>query len=167
MSENVACSVCLKPKAKLECGICKEPICKTCAVFIEEDTLAFLNPMPEDFLTRTFCPLCFDAKVQPTIDQYSSDIEKAKDVFVFYKTENKESRFFKRTDLVLKVKDIADREEALLRLAYQAVKANCNTIVDVDLISEKIRKGSYQTSKWSGTAHPIDADPRVLEKRLK
>ena len=161
------CSICFKPKAKLDCGICKEPICKNCTVFLEDDHFAFLKPMPDDFILRRFCPPCYDAKVEPALAAYDSDLEKARNVFVFYKTENKESRYFKRIEKPVKVADCTDREELILRLAYLAVKANCNTIVDVELTQEKIKKGAYQTSNWSGTANPVEADPQKIEKKSK
>jgi hypothetical protein len=161
------CSICFKPKAKLDCGICKEPICKNCTVFLEDENFAFLKPMPDDYLLRRFCPTCYDAKVDPALKAYELDIEKARQVFVFYKTENKESRFFKRVEKPIKVSDCTDREELILRLAYLAVKANCNTIVDVELTQEKIKMGAYQTSNWSGTANPVEADPQKIEKKSK
>lgn len=161
------CSICFKPKAKLDCGICKSPICKNCTLFLEEENFALLKPMPEDFVLRRFCPPCYDAKVQPALDKYNDDIEKAKNVFVFYKTENKESRFYRRVEKPLKVSDCPDREETILRLAYMAVQINCNAIVDVDLVQEKIKMGAYQTSNWSGTANPVEADPDKVEKRSK
>lgn len=123
--------------------------------------------MPEAFITKTFCPPCYDSKVEPALQKYNDDLEKARNVFVFYKAENKESRFFKRVEGPVKIADVPDREETILRLAYLAVQVNCNAIVDVDLVSEKIKTGSYQTSKWSGTANPVEVDPRKMEKKSK
>lgn len=166
MDSNI-CVNCFKPKAKLECGICKGCVCKSCTVFLDDESFAFLKPIPGDFITKTFCPNCFESNVQPALNSYNEDLEKARNVFVFYKAENKESRHFKKLESAIKVSDVPDREEAILRLAYIAVKTNCNAIIDVDLVSEKVKNGSYQTSKWSGTAFPVEADPYKIEKKSK
>lgn len=165
--ELQACSICFKPKAKLECGVCKSPICKNCTQFLDEASFEFLNKLPDDLTHKTFCHPCFEAVVEPNLQKYNNDIEKARNVFVFYKTENKESRYFKRGDQQVIVKDCPDKEETILRLAFQAVQLDCNVIVDVDLSSEKVKSGSYQTSKWKGSAFPVQADPSKLEKKLK
>lgn len=165
--ENTVCSICFKPKAKLSCGICESPICKNCTIFLDEDSFSFLKVVPDDLRHTTYCPPCYDAKVEPASAKYQEDLEKARNVFVFYKAENKESRYFKRVDHPLKVVDCPDRDETVLRLAFMAVQLNCNAIVDVDLASEKVKSGSYQTSKWTGTAHPVEADPRKLERKSK
>ncbi|MFZ3229929.1 MAG: hypothetical protein WA160_06980 [Pseudobdellovibrio sp.] len=165
--ESSVCSVCLKPKAKLICGVCESPICKSCTQFLDEDSFAFMKTIPSELQNKTFCHPCFDSKIDPQLQKYNQDVEKAKNVFVFYRAENKESRFFKRVEQIIKVTDCTDKEETVLRLAYQAIILNCNAIVDVDLISEKIKTGSYQTSKWSGAAFPVQADPQKVERKSK
>jgi hypothetical protein len=55
-----------------------------------------------------------------------------------------------------------DRDEALLRLAFFAAQGNYNSLVDVELTSEKVRNGGYQTLKWRGVGVPV----HVNKKRL-
>jgi hypothetical protein len=62
---------------------------------------------------------------------------------------------FRRSATVLKVEGCADREEALLRLAFLAVKANYNMLLDVDLTAEKVRNAGYQTSRWQAKGIPV------------
>lgn len=153
--EKVACCVCQKPKATLKCGLCESPVCKYCAQFLEEGQFSFLPQVPAHLKNDTFCGPCFDAKIAPEVEAYNDTMRKAKNLTVFFTTDSKQTRNFKRLEKPIKVNNCADREETLLRLAFQAALANFNAIIDVDIVSEKIRNGTYQTTKYSGTAMPI------------
>lgn len=158
--ENSSCYVCQKPKATLKCGICEDAVCKCCAQFIEEDQFSFLPVIPKELQNSTFCGPCFDSKVAPEIENYEQSLIRAKALTVFFKADSKETRKFKRIEKPLKVRDCEDREETLMRLAFLAVHANFNAIIDVDIISEKVRSGAYQTMKYSGTAMPVSVIPQ-------
>ncbi|WP_413613263.1 hypothetical protein [Bdellovibrio sp. HCB-110] len=161
--ENSCCS-CFSAKAPLECGICKSAVCKKCAQFLEEDSFSFLAKIPQDLSFNVYCPQCFDAKVAPELDSYNDTMERAKSIMVFFKDQGKESRLMSRKEPPVQVVDCADREETLLRLAFFAAKANYNGLVDAELTSKKIREGSYQTHKWSGTAIPTHIDPKKVNR---
>lgn len=59
-----------------------------------------------------------------------------------------------------------DRDDAILRLAFLAVQAGKNALVDVDLSSTKIKHGKWQTSRWHGRAIPAHIDPAALDRRF-
>lgn len=162
--ESQTCCVCQKPKASLKCGLCESAVCKYCAQFVEAGQFSFLPALPAYLKHTTFCGPCFDAKITPEIESYNEAMEKARNLPVFLTTASKQTRNFKRTEKPLKVVDCADREETLLRLAFLAVKANFNAIIDVDIISEKVRNGSYQTTKYSGTAMPTQLNSAKLNR---
>ncbi|HEY8270887.1 MAG TPA: hypothetical protein VIG33_08355 [Pseudobdellovibrionaceae bacterium] len=158
------CSICQKPKATLECGICKNAICKKCAQFIDEDTFSFLPHIPVEFSTGTFCGPCFDFKVSPEIETYNQTMEAAKEIAVFFNDQGKETRLVKRLADPVQVVECKDRDETVLRLAFFAAQGNYNGIVDVDVKSEKVKNGTYQTLRWRGTAIPANIDPKKLNK---
>lgn len=83
-------------------------------------------------------------------------MERAKNLTVFFTADSKRTRNFSRKEKPIKVKDCTDREETLLRLAFLAVHANFNALIDVDIVSQKIRHGTYQTTQYSGTAIPVN-----------
>lgn len=161
--ENASCCVCQKPKATLQCGICVSAVCKYCAQFVEEDQFSFLPKTPPDLSHTTYCGPCFDAKVAPEIEAYEQAMKRAKAITVFFTGDSKQTRNFKRIEKPIKVKNCDDREETLLRLAFLAVHAKFNAIIDVEIISEKVRSGAYQTTKYSGKAMPTN----VTSERYK
>jgi hypothetical protein len=149
-----SCCICLKPKATLECGICKEAVCKKCALFLDEGSFAFLPKVPELLSHQVYCNPCFEANVAPALEYYNQTMERAKQVEIYYKAQGKETRLLDRRELPLSIAACPDREEALLRLAFLAVKANFSGLIDVEIIGKKIRSGAYQTQEWSGTGIP-------------
>lgn len=162
--EKSHCCVCQKPNATLVCGICKSAVCKKCAQFTYEDSFSFLAKVPEDLTHGTYCGPCFDDKVAPELAAYADTMERAKNISVFFKDQGKETRLVKRSNEVFRVEDCDDREETLLRLAFFAAQKGYNSLISVDITSEKIRSGSYQTQKWSGTGVPANISDRKLNR---
>ncbi len=150
----MSCTVCLSPKANLECGICKEPVCKTCAQFLEDDSFSFLQKVPEELACSAYCSRCFDEKVAPQLAEYEATMEKARKVTVFLKNQSKESRIYKSLEAPITVDGCPDAKEALLRLAFFAVQANFNGLINVDISAKKFREGGYQNSIYSGIGTP-------------
>lgn len=145
------CVSCLKPKAALICGLCESTICKYCAHIIEDDTFSYLPVVPQHLLHTTYCHQCFDNTVAADLESYNQMMEQAKDVAIFGKNQGKETRLIERLQDPTRVTDCADEKEVIMRLAFLAVKAGCNTVVDVDTKYEKVKNGSYTTMKWQGS----------------
>lgn len=162
--ENFECQSCHKPKASLECGLCSSAICKNCAQFNDEDQFSFLAEIPQELSHSTYCVSCFDEKVAPALAQYNETMELAKDVLVYSKTQTKETRLIKRKEQPVHVVGCKDHDETILRLAFLAAKAGHNGIIDVQLSSEKIKNGSYQTMRWSGTGIPAHIDSKKIPR---
>lgn len=132
----------------------------------EEDFL-YLRELPAELREHsTYCPTCYESKVGPVRDAYEETLERARDVNVFYRTQGKESRFIRRTEKPLRVTDCTDKDEVVMRLAFMAAQAGYNVLVDVDLDSEKVRNGGWQTSKWSGSGVPAKVDPEKLNRKF-
>ena len=164
MEINICC-VCQKPKAKLECGLCHSPVCKKCVQFIDEGSFSFYEVVPKNLNHTTFCGPCFTEHIISEIAEYERLVELAKDVFVFYKDQGKETRRMPRENKTLEIKACADREEVVMRLAFLAVLDGYTTLVDVDIQHEKVRDGSYQTSLWHATAVPVKIEPEKLKRK--
>lgn len=153
-------------KRPFECLLCAASLGKREVEFVDENTFSFLAVPPASLSIGSYCPGCFDAHVRPEMDAYQRKLEQAKNVNVFFASQSKESRFVRRIEKPVTVKNCQDRDEAILRLAFLAVEANKNSLVDVDLSSTKIRNGSWQSSLWSGQAIPTDIDEGSLQRRF-
>lgn len=123
-----------------------------------------MTPMPEMLSHSSYCYECFQAHVQPELNTYNETLEKAKDVYVFYRTQGKETSLYKRSHPPVRVADALDEADALMRLAFMTVRSDCNAIVDVDLKSKKIRNHAYQTTRWDGMGNPVQVDAEKLDR---
>lgn len=161
------CLSCSRPKATLNCGLCASAVCKSCALFVDENDFSFLKTIPKELTHSVYCGPCYDEKVAPRRAWYDQTMENAKEVLVFFKDQGKESRAFDRTAPVVEVDDCADRDETVLRLAFLAAQGKFNAIIDVDLNSVKIRNAGYQTMKWKGKAVPTQIDLDKLKRKVE
>lgn len=150
------------------------PTCQHCALevqkrdrqFVDEETFAFLDELPPGVAPGIYCPTCFETEVRPALAAYEETLAAAKNVNMFYLTQSKESRFVRRTEAPIQVQDCTDKDEAVLRLAFLAVRMGKNALLDVDLRSHKVLDGRYQTSIWSGRAIPANIDEAQLQRRF-
>lgn len=157
------CISCGKPKAVLSCEVCNEALCKKCDQILEPDTFSFLPKVPEELTHLHYCGSCFDSVVAPELDSYHETMERAKNAFVFFTTQRKETPLIKKAREVLKVSNCLDRDETILRLAFFAAQADFNAIIEVEVSSEKIRNGAYQTSRWNGQGIAAQIDGHKLD----
>jgi hypothetical protein len=147
------------------CQICEAAISRAQAEFVTEETFAFLPSLPNNLGEGAYCWPCFESHVREELNKYSDLLERAKDVNVFFSTQGKESRFIRRTEKPLHVKDCLDREETVLRLAFLAVLADKNTLVDVELSSTKVQNGKWKSSLWSGRGIPATVSEAALKRK--
>lgn len=165
-SMDSVCPSCNKSKATLQCAICAASTCKTCAQFVDEESVAWLEPVPAYYALGVFCQACFEQKVEPELASYNEVLERAGQVNIFYKSESKESRFVRRIEKPIKVKDCIDREAAILKLAFLAAQMGFNILLDVELSFEKVRNGGWQTCVWQGRGIPGHVDESKLRRRF-
>ncbi|MCB9073181.1 MAG: hypothetical protein H6623_06135 [Bdellovibrionaceae bacterium] len=161
---SLECKQCQSKKAYLECGICKESICKKCAVFLDAEAFLYMQDTPPFLTQDCYCYTCFSEKVQPLLNSYYEDVEKTKEVYVFYRTQGKETSQYKRTFPQVTTDNALDEQDTLMRLAYLAVRNNCNALVDVNVQAKKIRDHAYQTMRWSGVGNPVQIDADRLDR---
>jgi hypothetical protein len=162
--EPVVCQICRKPKANLNCGLCGNSVCKKCSEKLPENRFAFRKSVPAELTHRLYCATCFMAKVAPAIAEYDEILERAKNLNVFNKGQGEETRLMSRTEKPLKVTDCADKKETLMRLAFRAAEAGFNCLLDVAIVSTKVRNHGYQNTKWEGSGVPTNVDEEKLER---
>jgi len=165
-SQRAVCVDCGAKKAPLSCGVCVNALCKSCAHFIEEEQFSFLAIKPEELAHTTYCQSCYTKHVEPAILGYEETMKKAREILVFEKKQGKETRLIRRIEDPVTVSDCEDYNETVLRLAFFAAQKGKNAIVDLEVKSKKVRTGSYQTSRYSGTAVPADVrDDKLIKDR--
>lgn len=153
--DSASVCLCLKDKAPLQCGVCQQALCKKCACFTTEDSFALDLKISPEFKHGAYCPDCFHQTVSPAEIEYEERLALARAVSVYLKGQGKETRLMKRKHPPLLVEDCQDREEALMKLAFAAVQLGYRILIDVDLVSTKVRHGGYQTLIWRGSAVPF------------
>ncbi len=160
------CISCHKTKNTLECGICKERVCKNCAQFLSEGTFSYYDDVPSDLQHTTFCGFCYDAKIASELETYEQLMEKARQAFIFFHSQGKETRLMKRARYPIKVENSPDEKDAVLRLAFKAVKDGFNCVIDVTISAKKIRVNNYQSTIWSGVGIPAHGNAERLELHI-
>lgn len=126
---------------------------------MDEKHFSFLDIVPPELSHTSYCVYCFEAQVAEKFEAYNQALEKAKDITIYFKNQGKETRLLKRQKEIYTVAECTDRDETLLRLAFKAVQADFNAVIDIDLISKKVRMGTYQTLIWSATGRPAHVTP--------
>ena len=151
LAEN--CATCRGSKAVLSCGLCQNALCKKCAEVLPRDYFSFLKNVPETLQHVAYCGSCFDAHVASAKTQYEDLLKKAKTVTIFYRKE-RNVPVKRKSKVQLTVSDCADRDEALLRLAFFSAQQSCNAVADVEVTPQKIKINGYQTTLWHAKGFP-------------
>lgn len=120
--------------------------------------------VPVELQHSIYCFSCYQTHVDQPLSQYKDLVEQAKEIMVFNKSQGKETRFVRRNEDWIEVKDCADEEEVIMKLAFHAVEIGCNAVVDVDITAQKVRLGSYQTQMFKGTGRPAQVKENQLVK---
>lgn len=163
----MGCVSCQGTKAMLKCGCCESDVCKYCAHVLPEDQFSFLTSVPSELKHSVYCPPCFNLHVADAWEDYQLTMEKAKNINVYLSHQGKETRLIKRKEKPITVTQCKDHDEALMRLAFLAAKAGFNGLVDVDLVSQKVKIGGYQTLTWSGKGIPVNLTGRSSHIKTK
>ncbi|MEI8346539.1 MAG: hypothetical protein WCG27_03670 [Pseudomonadota bacterium] len=153
------CHSCQKARPSFTCGACQTELCKKCVKFVEDTEFLFLPQIPQELTYGVYCWQCYEEKVAPALADYAENMERAKNISIYLKIQSKETRLIRRASAPFQVTDCLDREETILRLAFLAAKGKFNGLIDVDVVAEKVKIGTYQTTKWRGTAVPANINP--------
>ncbi len=162
--DHPICLGCRKPKASQTCGVCEETFCKKCSENVSAEEFRFLSEIPEILTRKVYCQPCYDQEVLPEKERYEEILARAKEIFVFFKTQRKQIPLIRKSKVPVVVETCDDRDETILRLGFLAAEQNHNAIIEVDVNAKKVRNEGYQTSIWSGTAFPADVDGSKVEQ---
>lgn len=124
-----------------------------------------MSERPKALDSSTFCEACYFEKIEPIIKTYEENLEKAKQVNLFYKDQARETRLMSRAAPEIRIENCLDRDETILRLAYRAAELQYNSLIDVDIKSVKVREANYQHSVWSVTGIPLNLDENKLKRK--
>lgn len=163
MSDSV-CISCRRPKAVLNCEVCQEALCKSCAQFLEATTFSFYKKIPEVLSHTYYCSSCHDEHVEPALAAYEEIMERAKSVYFFFNTQKKAVPLIKRSKESVRVEACVDRDETILRLAFLAAEQGFNGIVEAEVTSKKIRNQGYEKSLWQGVGYPAQVNAERMER---
>lgn len=156
MNQEKSCISCHKTKSLIVCECCQVDVCKYCAHIMPEDSFSFLVKIPKELSHRIYCHSCYLVHVEEALQNYEEKLNQAKDIQVFLSNQGKETRLVKRLERPIKVENCLDRNETMLRLAFQAVSLGYNTLVDVNITGKKQVDGKYQKQVFSGSAIPVN-----------
>lgn len=153
------CSAChqskLASKNSFECGICKDLLCKKCLVNLTQPTFSYLKTVPDELKHTIYCNPCYHKIVLPALESYEDTMNRAKSIYIFEKKIT-HIPLISRSKQKLTVENCDDRDETILRLAFQAAQLSFNAVVKIELVYEKIRIDGYQTTRWSATGYPAN-----------
>src|SRR6185437_16020019 len=157
------CSQCRAPVSDpaSPCELCQAPLCRKCRIFLSEEEFALAGERPPELLHSYYCGACHDEHVIPFQERYQETLEQAKQVNIIYKGSKSTIRVLRKATQAIQVANIRDRDEAILRLAYQAALLGFNAVIEVEVTSQKLRNEGWQKSAWSG--HGVPAEIRSHE----
>lgn len=156
------CVSCRKPRVDSTCGVCHEGVCKKCRIFLPEDTFSYEASLAPELKHSYYCAGCYDEHVEPFKAQYETTLEDAKQINVIYKGSKSSIRVLRKADKPMQISGSPDRDETILKLAFQAAKEGFNAIIDVEVSSQKIRNEGYQKMEWSGQGTPAEIKSHEL-----
>lgn len=157
-NQESICTSCRKPKAQFECGLCTDPVCKSCVENWTTDRIKFLAPIPEELSHSRYCQFCFDQTVAPVLQEYEATLERAREVHFWPKSFKGHIHTVRKSEKEVTVDGAADRDEVTMHLAFVAAQKGYNAVIKAELTSQKVRNFGYQTTTWSGRALPAQID---------
>lgn len=163
MSEKT-CAACRRPKANIQCEACEDWNCKSCAELLDQDAFSFLTKVPPELKHTRYCQHCWQMHVEPARDDYQQKMEEAKGVFIFFTTQKRLIPVLSKEKEQIRVDNCTDRDETILRLAFQAVEAGCNAVVEAEVVSAKVRNAGWQKTAWRGSGFAAKVDGEKIER---
>src|SRR5690606_7251136 len=120
MPPAAECISCRRPKATLQCGLCEEPLCKSCDEFLAAGTFSFLEKIPSELTHTHYCSNCHRDHVEPALASYNETMDHARGVYIFFTTQRTQPPIVKKSSNGVRVEGCDDRDETILRLAFRA-----------------------------------------------
>lgn len=164
---NEICETCRQPTVSTECQLCQNALCEDCVLSTPTGSFSLLRVVPPELTHSIYCRFCFDDKVQPALTHYEETSERAQNVYVFFTTQRKEVPLLKKAKETLSIKECADRDETILRLAFIAAEQGYNALIDTEVVYQKVRNHAHQKTLWRGTGIAAQIDEAKLDRQFK
>ena len=162
---SAVCETCRSPEAEGSCKLCGCALCEDCVMAPPHGTFSLLAKVAPELSHSSYCRFCYDEKIEPEVLKYEETLAKAKEVFIFFKTQKKEIPLIKKTKEIMKVEKCDDRDETILRLAFMSTEKGFNAVIETDVNYAKIRNEGYQKTQWSGTGIAAQIDGGKLDSQ--
>jgi hypothetical protein len=133
--------------------------------FLDADAFAFREKVPAELGHTRYCGACHAAHVAPALDAYAETMERAREVFIFFKTQKHPPIALRKAAAPARVTGCPDRDETILRLAFRAAEGGFNAVLGTEVVSEQVRNEGWQKSVWRGTGTPVEIDVAKLERQ--
>lgn len=159
----VDCHKTLKPQGDSHCGVCESGVCRKCRIFLAEEEFPFVPERPAELKHTYYCGACNDQHVAPFRAEYETAMEKAKDVNVIYRDSKSSLRVLRKAPQMVRSTGFADRDEAILKLAFEAARAGFNALIEVTVQSQKLRNAGWQKTQWSAQGVPAEIHSHELK----
>lgn len=161
-ADSQLCTTCRSPATE-QCELCEAPLCRKCRIFLSEDEFPLLAKRPEGLTHTYYCGACNDQHVGPFRDEYEEQLEKAKQVIILFKGSKSTVRVLNKAAKPIQVENVKDRDEAILKLAFEAAKLDFNAVIDVEVAAAKVRNEGWQKSAWTGRGLPAQVKSHESE----
>jgi len=133
-------------------------------MFLDPDQFALQKKLPEVLTHTRYCQICFDIHVAPARENYNEILERAKNVSVITTSYKGHVPVLKKSRVNVAFENCNDREDLIMKLAFQAAAEGFNALIQCDLVREKLRNYGYQKSTWKGGGTPATVDQQMLAR---
>lgn len=158
------CVSCRKSTAESLCGVCGESVCRKCRQFLGEDEFPWAPERPPALRHTYYCDGCFAEHVEPFRDDYEATCELARNINIFFKHSKSLFKVRRRATHGVEIQGGVDRDETILRMAFQAARLGFNALTEVEVESAKIRHAGWQKSTWTGRGWPAEVHSHEMDK---
>jgi hypothetical protein len=161
------CVSCRRPKDDLSCELCHADLCKKCVQFLDAATFSFYTKIPNELSHTHYCQNCYAQTVESALEAYEEIIERARGSYVFFTSHRKQIPLLKKSKDSVRVENCEDRDETILRLAFLAAEQGYNSVMEVEVVCEKVRNEGYQKSAWRAVGIPATVDAEKMERNFR
>jgi hypothetical protein len=120
-----------------------------------------MRKVPKELSHNQYCLPCFSTKIRSEVLAYRQTMKKAKDIIFLDKPRRRPLRILRRSEIPLLVQNCADREETVMRLAFQAAELGFESVIKADVNYKKVRNEGYQKMVWTGTGIAATLDMSI------
>lgn len=160
-----SCSSCQNTKAPLQCEHCEQSLCKNCLQTIPEGAFSFYTKVPVELSHTRYCPACYNRYIIDAQAKYDEIMTLARDVYIFYLGRKGRLPILSESKKKLSVPACLDKDEILMRIAFQAAELGFNAVIETDLVVKKTRDSrAYQSATWSVTGFPVKVDTKKIDR---